>query len=97
MALSLFMQAISTAISLATASVIEDPNLVWVFAVPSVIGFVSAPIFWFLFRDLDNEDFFVNVGDTLPLPSAVIKDEESKPSSLDEKKIESGESKELKG
>lgn len=96
MALSLFMQAITTAISLATASAIKDPNLIWVFAVPAILGFVSAPVFWFVFRDLDNEDFFVNIGDTLPLPSATIKDEESKPSSLDEKKIESGDSKEIK-
>lgn len=45
MALSLFMTAISTAISLVTADAIQDPNLVWCFAVPSIIGFVAAFVF----------------------------------------------------
>ncbi|CAG8981256.1 hypothetical protein HYALB_00003854 [Hymenoscyphus albidus] len=101
MALSLFMQAITTAISLATANAIQDPYLVWVFAVPAIVGFIAAPIFWFLFRDLDKEDFFVDIGDTLPLPSATIKDEEhssidEKKSIIDEKKIGSGNVKEIK-
>ncbi|KAH6720782.1 putative peptide transporter PTR2 [Leptodontidium sp. MPI-SDFR-AT-0119] len=59
MSLSLFMTAISTAISLATANAIQDPYLIWCFAAPSVIGFIAAPIFYFLFRHLDSEDFFL--------------------------------------
>jgi hypothetical protein len=55
MALQLFMTAISTAISLATAEVIQDPYLVWAFAVPSIIGFVAAFVFYWLYRELDNE------------------------------------------
>jgi hypothetical protein len=61
MALSLFMTAISTAISLATADAIQDPYLIWCFAVPSVVGFISAFVFYWLFRELDNEEFFVHV------------------------------------
>ncbi|RFU26404.1 hypothetical protein B7463_g9925, partial [Scytalidium lignicola] len=90
MALSLFMTAISTAISLATADAIQDPNLVWVFAAPAVIGFISAFVFYFLFRHLDNEDFFVEAEDlaapqTANNQSAVIRDEEKDGSSLEEK------------
>jgi hypothetical protein len=60
MALNLFMTAFSTAISLATADAIRDPYLIIVFAVPSCVGFVSAFVFYWLFRDLDNEEFFVH-------------------------------------
>lgn len=60
MALNLFMTAFSTAISLATADAIRDPYLIIVFAVPSCVGFVSAFVFYWLFKDLDNEEFFVH-------------------------------------
>lgn len=65
MALSLFMTAISTAISLATANAIQDPYLVWAFAAPSIIGFVAAFVFYWLFRHLDDEEFFVHVDDVV--------------------------------
>jgi dipeptide/tripeptide permease len=88
MALSLFMQAITTAISLATANAIQDPNLVLVFAVPSAIGFASAFVFWFLFKHLDEEEFFVHVDNVVPVASSRISDEEH--SSLDEKHLDRG-------
>ncbi|EHK96079.1 putative Peptide transporter PTR2 [Glarea lozoyensis 74030] len=87
MALSLFMQAITTAISLATANAIQDPYLVWVFAVPSIIGFVSAFVFWFLFKHLDNEEFFVHVDDAVPIPNRSLDEEHS---SIDEKHLDRG-------
>lgn len=76
MALSLFMTAISTAISLATADAIQDPYLVWAFGAPSIIGFVAAFVFYWLFRHLDNEDFFVHVDDNAVARSSAS-DEES--------------------
>jgi dipeptide/tripeptide permease len=83
MALSLFMTAISTAISLATADAIQDPYLIWCFAVPSVVGFISAFVFYWLFKDLDNEDFFVGENaKSHPIASGSSTDEES----LDEKR-----------
>jgi hypothetical protein len=85
MALSLFMQAITTAISLATANAIQDPYLIWVFAAPSMIGFVSGFIFWYLFKHLDDEEFFVHVEDVVPTSNS-IRDEEH--SSLDEKNLD---------
>ncbi|TVY32726.1 Peptide transporter [Lachnellula occidentalis] len=82
MALSLSVTAISAAISLATADALQDPYLVWAFAVPAIIGFVAAFVFYWLFRDLDNEHFFVHIDD------AVASDEEEKYySSLIETKI----------
>lgn len=65
MAISLFMTAISTAISLATADALHDPNFVVAFAVPSGIGFAAAFAFYYLFRHLDDEDFFVHVDDVV--------------------------------
>jgi dipeptide/tripeptide permease len=65
MALSLFMTAISTAISLATADAICDPLLVWAFGAPAIIGFVSAFVFYWLFRHLDDEEFFVHTDDVV--------------------------------
>jgi len=85
MALSLFMTAISTAISLATADAIQDPYLVWAFAAPAIIGFVAAFVFYWLFRDLDSEDFFVHVDDVVTSTQRVSNDEEKYNGSLDEK------------
>lgn len=84
MSLSLFMTAISTAISLATANAIQDPYLIWCFAVPSVIGFLVAPVFYWLFRHLDDEDFFLE-GDMDH--AAVAGGSDADTNSLDEKKV----------
>ena len=65
MSLSLFMTAISTAISLATADALHDPNFVIAFAVPCGVGFGAAFVFYYLFRHLDDEDFFVHVDDVV--------------------------------
>lgn len=86
MALSLFMTAISTAISLATADAIQDPYLVWAFAVPAIIGFIAAFVFYWLFRDLDNEEFFVGADAPVVTNAGRGSDDEEKyNSSLDEK------------
>lgn len=45
MALSLFMAAIQTAISLATADAIQESYLMWCFAVLAVVGVISAFVF----------------------------------------------------
>ncbi|KAH6672599.1 putative peptide transporter PTR2 [Halenospora varia] len=102
MALNLFMTSISTAISLATANAIQDPYLVWAFAAPSIIGFVAAFVFYWLFRKLDDEDFFVHADSQLDLTlknEHVAKDEEKDlkyHSSLDEKNSDSKEVREVK-
>ena len=34
----------------------KDPYLIWVFAAPAIAGFVLTPLFYWLFRELDNDD-----------------------------------------
>lgn len=58
--INLFMQAIASIISLATAAAIKDPYLVWVFMAPTVAGAVLTVIFWFTFRNIDKQEFVIN-------------------------------------
>ncbi|KAF8864866.1 hypothetical protein BDZ45DRAFT_669241 [Acephala macrosclerotiorum] len=58
-AINCFMSAIQYAINLATAPVIRDLYIVWAFAGPSIVGFVSAIAFWFIFKDLDKEEYII--------------------------------------
>lgn len=59
-AINCFMSAIQYAINLATTPAIRDPYIVWAFAGPSIVGFVMAIIFWFMFKHLDNEEYVLN-------------------------------------
>ncbi len=52
MALFLFMQSISAAISEACTSALIDPHLIWPFVATAIAGFISAFIFLWLYRDL---------------------------------------------
>jgi len=61
LAINLFMTAFASAISLATADVIQDPFLTWAFAGPSIAGVVLACLFWFVYKDLDKEDYTVHL------------------------------------
>jgi hypothetical protein len=54
------MSAIQYAINLATAPAIRDPYIVWAFAGPSIVGFVFATCFWFIFKDLDKEEYIIS-------------------------------------
>lgn len=84
-ALNLFNSAIAYAIGLAASAVIKDPYLTWDFAGPAIIGLVAAPIFWWLFHEIDAEDYRLSHNDTNnPSPPAVITPAES---DLDEKAV----------
>jgi dipeptide/tripeptide permease len=87
-AISLFMTAISTAISMATADALHDPNFVIAFAVPCGIGFVTAFVFYFLFGYLDDEEFFVHIGDSPMLNIPRRSNDEEDHGSLGEKDVE---------
>lgn len=63
MGLSLFTLSVSQLISLMFAGLVHDPNLIWVFAVPSIIGFVVSLVFWFSFRHMDDEEFYLGEKD----------------------------------
>lgn len=57
------MSAIQYAVNLATAPAISDPHIVWAFAGPSIVGFVSAIVFWFVYKDLDKEEYVISNND----------------------------------
>lgn len=59
-AVNCFMSAIQYAINLATSYAIQDPYITWAFAGPTIVGFVSAIIFWFTFKHLDSEEYILN-------------------------------------
>ncbi|KAL3418869.1 POT family protein [Phlyctema vagabunda] len=59
-ALNLFSTGVSYAIGLGTSYVIQDPYIVWAFGGPTIIGFVLAFVFWFVFRDLDKEEYILS-------------------------------------
>lgn len=60
MAINLFMTAISSAIALATAPAIQDPYLIWAFAGPTIAGAVCTVAFWFMFKHINDEEFYLN-------------------------------------
>lgn len=55
LALFLFTSAISAAINEALLSALNDPHLVWCFGSMAIVGFVSAFMFLFQFRNLHKE------------------------------------------
>jgi len=59
-ALNLFMTAISSAIALGAAPAIQDPYLIWAFAGPTIAGAVCTVVFWFMFKGIDKEEFYLN-------------------------------------
>ncbi|KII83949.1 hypothetical protein PLICRDRAFT_432976 [Plicaturopsis crispa FD-325 SS-3] len=57
MALCLFTTAISSAIAEACTPALADPHLIWPFVGTAVAGFVFAAIFYWMYRDLDHDEF----------------------------------------
>lgn len=56
-ALNLFTQAISYALGLAFSALVRDPYLTWDFGAPTIIGVVVAIIFYWIYRDIDREEY----------------------------------------
>lgn len=61
-ALFLFTNALSYALGEVISPAIEDPHLIWVWAGPAIALFVQTVIFWFRYKDL-NEDEFMTYDD----------------------------------
>lgn len=55
--MNLFSSAIAYAFGLAFSGLIKDPYLTWVFAGPTIVGFIAAPLFWFIYKDLDRVEY----------------------------------------
>lgn len=59
------MVGVSAAVGLASAPAIKDPNLIWVFAGPTMVGAVMTVLFYFTFQHIDKEEFVLNTGGEL--------------------------------
>ncbi|VBB81691.1 Putative peptide transporter [Podospora comata] len=68
--LNLMMVGVSAAVGLASAPAIKDPNLIWVFAGPTMVGAVMTVLFYFTFQHIDKEEFVLNTGGELDGPDA---------------------------
>lgn len=58
-ALNLFNQAIAYAVGLACAGLVKDPYLTWDFGAPTIIGIFLAIVFYWIYRDLDKEEYIL--------------------------------------
>jgi dipeptide/tripeptide permease len=58
-ALNLLSTGFAYAFGLAFAGLVKDPYLTWVFGAPAIIGFVAAALFWWLFRDIDKDEYTI--------------------------------------
>ncbi|KAK2623926.1 hypothetical protein QTJ16_006560 [Diplocarpon rosae] len=61
--MNLLSTAIAYALGLAFSGLIKDPYLTWVFGAPAIIGFVAAALFWWLYRDLNHDEYDVSDND----------------------------------
>ncbi|PQE26084.1 oligopeptide transporter protein [Rutstroemia sp. NJR-2017a BBW] len=62
-AINLFSTAIAYAIGLACSALIRDPYLTWDFGAPTIIGFVGMVAFYFIYRDIDKEEYRLSLND----------------------------------
>jgi dipeptide/tripeptide permease len=63
-ALNLFNTGIAYALGLAFSGLVRDPYLTWVFGAPTIIGFIAAAVFYYLFRHIDNEEYVLSTNDS---------------------------------
>ncbi|RDL29896.1 MFS general substrate transporter [Venustampulla echinocandica] len=56
-AINLFNSAIAYALGLAFAGLIKDPYLTWDFGAPAIIGVAIAIAFYWIYRDIDKEEY----------------------------------------
>ncbi|KAF2430342.1 MFS general substrate transporter [Tothia fuscella] len=56
-AINLFSTAVAYALGLAFAGIVRDPFLTWVFGIPTILGAISTAVFWWLYRDIDKEEY----------------------------------------
>jgi len=62
-AINLFSTAIAYAVGLACSGLIRDPYITWDFGAPTIIGFVGMVAFYFIYRDIDKEEYRLSLND----------------------------------
>ncbi|KAJ8125857.1 hypothetical protein O1611_g7781 [Lasiodiplodia mahajangana] len=93
--LNLFSSAIAAILGLAAAPAIKDPNLVWVFFGPTIAGGVLTVVFWFLFKNLDDDEFILNTDFSDMKRDSDVSDDETHPAPAQtEKQVMAGDKKE---
>jgi dipeptide/tripeptide permease len=85
-ALNLFSQALTYIVGLATASIVQDPYLTWDFGGPAIIGFAGTLVFYWLYRDIDDEEYRLSRNETVVDDQHLIESagDSEKKSSIDE-------------
>jgi len=73
-ALNLFSTAISYALGLAFSALIKDPYFTWIFGGPTIIGLVASVAFWFIYRDIDKEEYKLSQSDYEPKVHKIVDD-----------------------
>ncbi|KAH8896551.1 putative peptide transporter [Thozetella sp. PMI_491] len=63
-AINLFNTGIANAVNLACSAVIGDPNLIWDFGGPAIVGVVVTIFFYFNFRHIDREEYVLSTNET---------------------------------
>ncbi|CAK7274676.1 hypothetical protein SEPCBS119000_006294 [Sporothrix epigloea] len=75
-AVSLSMNAFSTALGFAFVPLSEDPYLVWNYGIVAVLAALAGAGFWFTFRDLDRDEDRLNMLPNGSLAGAVAEEEQ---------------------
>ncbi len=91
--MNLFASAIAYAFGLVFSGLIKDPYLTCDFAGPTIVGFVTCPLFWWIYRDLDKEEYRLTENGDYQLTlkkereDAMAREIASSGDSVDEKKV----------
>ncbi|ANB13286.1 Ptr2p [Sugiyamaella lignohabitans] len=72
MSLCLFTTALSSAVAEAVTPALIDPHLIWPFVGTAVAGFVLAALFYYLYRELDHDEFYNIEGEQEAVASSGI-------------------------
>ncbi|CAK7245987.1 MAG: hypothetical protein STHCBS139747_007608 [Sporothrix thermara] len=81
-AVSLSMNAVSTALGFAFVALSQDPYLVWNYGIVAVLAALAGIGFWFTFRDLDKDEDRLNM-----LPSGAVAGSASEEEQKAEQKV----------
>lgn len=76
MSLFLFQSALGSVLAFPFAGLAKNPLFLWIFIIVAIIATITALVFWFLFRGLNNQDDELN---------ALDKTSTNQPTHLDER------------
>jgi len=86
-ALNLFNTGVAYALGLIFSGLVADPYLTWVFGAPSIIGFVMAGLFYYLFRHIDQEEYSLSANDEWAASNRDLNNQDAISETSDEKNV----------